>query len=275
MNVGEAIRDATARLAATSDTARLDAELLMAHTLGVPRSHMLLNAMREPTPQLFGRLVERRSRSEPIAYILGKQEFYGRDFAVEPGVLIPRGDSETLIAAAREFAPGARRVLDLGTGSGALLITAVLELDDATGIGIDASTTAIRVANANAQNLGLTEATARFLLRDWNEPGWTDRLGRFDLVLCNPPYVEADAALDPDVREFEPAKALFSGPEGLDDYRRLLPELGKLLSDGAVAIFEIGARQTDAVSEIARNCGFVVERRHDLANRPRALIFRT
>ncbi len=275
MNVGEAIRSAAARLASTSDTARLDAELLMAHALGVPRSRMLLQAMRDRAPQSFEGLVARRSRHEPVAYILGKQEFYGRDFAVEPGVLIPRGDSEALIAAALEFAPEARRVLDLGTGSGALLITAVLELEEATGIGIDASPTAIRVADANAQALGLTGASARFLLRDWNEPGWTDELGRFDLVLSNPPYVEADAALDPDVRDYEPAEALFSGPVGLDDYRAIIPELGKLLDTNGVAIVEIGASQARAVSDIAEGCGFVVEKRHDLANRPRALVFRT
>lgn len=275
MTVAEAIRAAAERLSASSDTARLDAELLMAHALGVSRSQMLLHAMRDPVPVSFDQLIDRRARCEPVAYILGKQEFYGREFAVEPGVLIPRGDSETLIEAALGRAPGARRVLDLGTGSGALLISAVLELGSATGIGIDASPTAIRVAAANAQALGLTGARARFIERDWTRPGWTDDLGRFDLVLCNPPYVEADANLDPDVRDYEPAEALFSGPKGLDDYRAIIPELGKLLERNAVAIFEIGATQAGAVKEIAEAFGFVVETRHDLANRPRALVFRT
>ncbi|MFL0355422.1 peptide chain release factor N(5)-glutamine methyltransferase [Erythrobacter sp. GH1-10] len=274
MTVAEAIRAAAERLSATSDTARLDAELLMAHALGVSRSDMLVRAMRDPVPETFDTLVVRRQRHEPIAYITGRQEFYGRDFAVGPGILIPRGDSETLIEAAIEIAPHARSVLDLGTGSGALLITALLELDDASGVGIDVSETAVRVSGSNARALGLGEDRVRFLQRDWSEPGWADDLGRFDLILCNPPYVEDDAPLDPDVREFEPAGALFSGPEGLDDYRVLIPQLRKLMTENPVAIIEIGATQAESVSEIAEMAGFAVEMRHDLANRPRAVIFR-
>ena len=275
MNVAEAIRAATQRLCATSDTARLDAELLMAHALRVSRSEMLLHAMRDPTPEAFEGLVERRAAREPVAYITGVQEFYGRDFAVKPGILIPRGDSETLIDAALELCPQARRVLDLGTGSGALLVTALLEMEGAYGIGIDASPIAVRVAEVNAQRLGLTGGRARFHHRNWRKEGWTDDLGEFDLILCNPPYVEADADLDADVREFEPATALFAGAEGLDDYRALIPQLGKLMNRDGVAIFEIGASQAESVTEIAKSHGFAVEMRQDLANRPRALVFRT
>ena len=271
VSVDEAIRAAAARLSATSDTARLDAELLLAHALGVSRSDMLLRAMRDHAPEAFGALVERRSRHEPVAYIIGVQEFYGREFAVEPGVLIPRGDSETLIEAALEAAPGARRVLDLGTGSGALLLTALLELPGAQGIGIDASPTAVRASGRNARSLGLG-VRAMILLRDWREAGWASELGTFDLILCNPPYVEQDAALDPSVRDHEPASALFSGPEGLDDYRVLIPQLRALMGDNAVAVLEIGASQADSVSQIAETCGFSVEMSLDLAKRPRALI---
>ena len=102
--------------------------------------------------------------------------------------------------------------------------------------------------------------------------GWSDDLGQFDLIMCNPPYVEADASLDPDVRDYEPASALFAGPEGLDDYRVIIPQLGKLLSSGGVAVLEMGATQEEAVSAIARDSGFSVAMKRDLAGRPRALI---
>ena len=270
--VADALREATAKLAATSDTARLDAELLMAHALGMTRSDMLVRAMLEPSPEAFDALIERRSRREPVAYIIGHQEFYGRHFAVCPGILIPRGDSETIIEAAIEKWSDASRVLDLGTGSGALLITALIELRDASGIGVDASREAVEIAERNAQTNRLIGSRARFMQRDWRNDGWTDDLGAFDLILCNPPYVEDDAELDPDVRDYEPASALFAGPDGLDDYRILIPQLGKLLAPGGIALFEIGAAQAPAVTEIAQNHGFVVEMRRDLAKRPRVLI---
>ena len=272
--VADAIREATLRLSATSDTARLDAELLMAHALQVSRSDMLLKAMSDAVPDGFEPLVTRREAHEPVAYITGTQEFYSRPFAVTPDTLIPRGDSEVLIDAALECAPEADRVLDLGTGSGALLITAVLELGATTGIGTDASGRALDVAARNAQALGLIGAQARFLLRDWTRPGWSDGLGDFDLVLCNPPYVETGAELAPQVRDHEPASARFAGEEGLDDYRVLLPQLRKLLAREGCAIFEIGHRQAQAVSEIARNHGFATEIREDLAKRPRVAVLR-
>ncbi|TRD11550.1 peptide chain release factor N(5)-glutamine methyltransferase [Erythrobacter insulae] len=274
MSVADAIRAATAKLTLTSDTARLDAELLMAHALGLTRSDMLIRAMQGEIPSAFNGLIERRATREPVAHIIGEAEFYGRSFRISQDVLIPRGDSETLIEAAREYAGNARRVLDLGTGSGALLITAMLELGIGNGVGVDASGAALAMAKGNASALGLDDDRAEFHLRDWREAGWAKGLGRFDLILCNPPYVEIDAELEPDVRDFEPADALFSGPEGLDDYRILLPQLGNLMSKNAVAVFEIGAAQQQSVSDIASACGFTVEARNDLAARPRALIIR-
>ena len=269
-SVGEAIRTAAGRLAATSETARLDAELLMAHALGTERSAMLLRAMRDPVPQGFEALVERRAAHEPVAHILGHQEFFGRSFKVTPDTLIPRGDSEVLVEAALERKREAARVLDLGTGTGALLLSVLAETQ-ARGVGTDRSPAALAVAHDNADLLGV-EDRARFHLLDWTRDGWADDLGQFDLVLCNPPYVEEEAVLDPDVRAHEPHGALFAGPEGLDDYRIILPQLRSLMSEGAVAILEIGHEQSPAVSEIARGEGFAVELRHDLAGRPRALI---
>ncbi|MBD2843447.1 peptide chain release factor N(5)-glutamine methyltransferase [Erythrobacter rubeus] len=275
MTIAEAIRAAAETLSKTSDTARLDAELLMAHAKGINRSDLLLRAMQNEAPAGFEALIKRRASHEPVAYITGTQEFYGRSFAVGPGVLIPRGDSETLIDAALETVPNAKRVLDLGTGSGALLITVLLEFEGASGIGIDASEVAVQTARENAQSLGLIGAQARILKRDWRRDGWHRDLGEFDLILCNPPYVEDDAELERDVREFEPGRALFAGPEGLDDYRLLIPQIANHLNEDGAAIFEIGATQAETVTKIAETAGFSVEMRRDLANRPRALVFRT
>ncbi|MEZ5681322.1 MAG: peptide chain release factor N(5)-glutamine methyltransferase [Erythrobacter sp.] len=276
MTVAEAIRSAAEQLSSTSDTARLDAELLMAHALGVPRSDMLLSQMnRDALPHLatFEHLVGRRARHEPLAYLTGTQEFYGLDFAVTSDTLIPRSDSETTLMAALDAKPEARRVLDLGTGSGALLLAFLHERGEASGMGIDLSSGALGVAASNCERLGLT-GRVQFLRASWLEEGWADQLGLFDLVLCNPPYVEEDAPLDPDVRDYEPAGALFAGPEGLDDYRVIIPQLGKLLLPGGVAVLEIGSTQGDSVAAIAHDSGFETELRHDLGGRPRALILR-
>ncbi|WAT17365.1 peptide chain release factor N(5)-glutamine methyltransferase [Aurantiacibacter sp. MUD11] len=273
MTVSDAIREAATRLMSTSDTARLDAELLMAHALGVSRSELLLRHMQEPEPDGFAPLVERRLAREPVAYLLGEQQFYGLDFTVSPAVLIPRADSETVVQAALDAAPDARRVLDLGTGSGALLLTVLAHLPEAEGVGIDASPAALEVAMTNADRLGLLER-ARLLERSWLVEGWADDLGRFDLLLANPPYVEDDAALDPDVRDFEPASALFAGPEGLDDYRAIIPQLLQLLTESGVAVLEIGALQAGSVAEIAEEHGFAACAHKDLGGRDRALVLR-
>ena len=271
MILGEAIRAAADRLAETSDTARLDAELLMAHALGVPRSDMLLRHTQDEVPMAFRELVDRRARHEPVAYITGWTEFYGRRFEVAPGVLIPRGDSETIIDAALEACPDPRRVLDMGTGSGALLVTVLAERPAAGGVGIDASPIAIEIAGSNAAALDLAADWA-FHLRDWHETGWADDLGTFDLILCNPPYIEEEASLDSDVRDYEPASALFAGTDGLDDYRAIIPQLGKLLSPGGVAVLEIGHLQAPQVSQIARESGFAVAVKKDLGGRDRGLV---
>jgi release factor glutamine methyltransferase len=271
--VAEALREAAARLAATSDTARLDVELLMAHALGVSRSDLLLGHMQDAVPGSFAGLAERRAAHEPVAYILGRKEFYGRDFLVAPGVLIPRMDSETTVMAALDAVPAPARVLDCGVGSGALLLTVLAERRQAEGVGVDRSTQALMIASANATQLGL-ERRARLERRDWSEPGWTDGLGRFDLVLANPPYVEDDAPIAPDVRQWEPEGALFAGPEGLDDYRVLIPQLPGLLAPDGAAVLEIGAAQDRQVAEIAAACGFAGELHRDLAGRPRALVLR-
>lgn len=271
--VAQAIREAAARLAETSDTARLDAELLMAEALGVSRSDMLLRHTGDGVPPSFAPLVQRRADHEPIAYILGHQDFYGRSFIVTPDVLIPRGDSESVVDAALEFLADRGRILDLGTGSGALLLTLLAQRPAAEGIGIDKSLGALAVAAANAARLGVQER-AHLLHLDWRESDWSAGLGHFDLIIANPPYVEAGADISPSVRSFEPGSALFAGPDGLDDYRILIPQLYGLLEKNGTAIIEIGFTQAESVSALARRQGFAVTLRRDLADRPRALILR-
>ena len=271
--VGAALRQAAARLAATSDTARLDAELLMADALGMSRSRMLLHAMAMPVPPVFGTLVQRRLGHEPVAYIIGAQEFYGRSFVVSPDVLIPRSDSESVVEAALAVMPANAAILDCGTGSGALLLTLLCERADSIGTGVDISAAALRIAGRNRTRLGLEER-ARLEQRSWAEPGWAADLGRFDLVIANPPYVEDDAELMPDVALHEPAAALFAGPQGLDDYALLVPQLAGLLTPGGVGVLEIGATQAAAVTALARAAGFDAATHRDLGGRPRAIVLR-
>ena len=267
--VSIALREAAQRLAGVSDTPRLDAELLMAHALGVERQALLLDPARYAVPGDFDALVARRVAHEPVAYILGYRDFWTIRLKVGPGVLVPRPDSETLIeAAVAHFgAAGPRQILDLGTGPGTLLFAAMSEWPDARGLGIDASETALGYARANAAALGLAD---RAELRQGN---WAGQVAsRFDLILCNPPYIAESEALMPDVAGHEPGCALFAGADGLDDYRRIIPDLPRILAPGGVAILEIGHTQHMLVGELAKAAGFTVRCRQDLGGRDRALL---
>jgi len=263
------IRGAMARLAPVSDTPRLDAELLAAHALGLSREEMILRLPRLDVPADGEALLARRLAHEPIAYIVGHRDFWTLSLRVTPDVLVPRPDSETLIEAAIahfEGGAGPARVLDLGTGSGALLLAALDVWRGATGTGIDISPGAIEVAWDNAERCHMS-ARADFRIGDWGA-GLAER---FDLILCNPPYIREDAMLPRDVREHEPTGALFGGEDGLAAYRALAAQVGLLLAPGGAALFEIGFDQGETAGALFRVAGFDVDVVHDLGGRTRAL----
>lgn len=268
VQAGDALRAAAARLSGTSDTARLDAELLLAHALGLSREELILKLRDLEAGPDFDALVDRRLAGEPIAHITGSRDFWTLTLRVTPDVLIPRPDTETLLEAAVDHFAGhmPARILDLGTGSGALLLAALDEWRGATGVGIDLSPAALDVARDNARRLGLADR-ADFRLGDWAR----DVAERFDLILANPPYIASGALLSAQVRDHEPHMALFAGADGLDDYRRIAPQLPALLAPRGLAAIEIGFDQGDSAAALFRAQGLHVAVRRDLGGRARCL----
>jgi release factor glutamine methyltransferase len=268
--IARALAEAARQLSETSDTARLDAELLMADALNIERDRLILDPPGRVPPDRFWEMVERRKAGEPLAYITGRRAFWNIELHVGPGVLIPRPDSEVLIAAALEHfegSPGPRRILDLGTGPGTLLLAALDLWPEASGIGVDSSRQALSYAQANARRLGVGPR-AHFVLGNWAE-GIDER---FDLLLCNPPYVARNEPLGPGVAEHEPAEALFAGSQGLDSIRALAPQLSRLLAAGGLAAIEVGASQGQAALELLVRDGLGGRLVPDLGGRDRAVL---
>ena len=268
--ISRALADATRQLQKKSDTARLDAELLMAEALNIDRDRLILSPPDRKIPDRFWKMVERRGEGEPIAYITGRRAFWNIELHVGPGVLVPRPDSEVLIASAIEHfegSEGPKRILDLGTGPGTLLLAALDIWPKATGLGIDVSRQAMAYASANARRLGFEQRAK------WSQGNWAKGLlEKFDLILCNPPYIAEGAELGPGVAEYEPDEALFAGREGLDAYRELAPQLPRLLEPGGLAAIEIGPEQAEPVIRLLARDGLHSKVANDLAGRPRCLL---
>lgn len=268
--ISRALDEATQQLSRSSDTARLDSELLMAEALHIDRDKLILSPPNGKVPDRFWKMVERRKAGEPIAYITGRRAFWNIELHVGPGVLVPRPDSEVLIASAIEHfegTSGPQRILDLGTGPGTLLLAALDIWPHATGVGVDVSRRAMSYAAANARRLGF-EARVKLELGYWAN----GIVETFDLILCNPPYVREGDEVGPGVREYEPDEALFAGKEGLDAYRALAPQLPRLLSKGGLAAVEIGPDQADAVAALLARDGLCATVGQDLGGRDRVLL---
>jgi release factor glutamine methyltransferase len=256
--------------------ATLDAEVLARHVLGWDRPRFIARRGEAPPPGfdlLYDRLVLRRSRREPVAYIVGHREFFGREFAVSPAVLVPRPETEVLVEAALERIANVEspRIVDVGTGSGCIAITLALEAPHARVRATDTSAAALDVAQRNARRLGADDQIA-FVRESLLDP---DSGGPFDLIVSNPPYiatVDRDA-LPPEVRLFEPGEALFGGADGLAVVRPLVAAAERVLRPGGWLAIEIGAGQANAVSALVETPAWRrLELRQDLQGIPRVAL---
>jgi len=270
-----------ARLRKTGiEEASLDARLLISHIIPVTEIDFAINAdqtVSNEQQNLIDVLVQKREKRIPMSQIFGEKEFWSLSFKVTRDTLTPRPDSETLIEVAlNEFEDknATLSILDLGTGSGCLLLTLLSELKNAIGLGIDVSTSAIKVANENAKNLSLNKR-ATFLKSNWFEK--LSKTKKFDLIIANPPYIGLNEKpeLAPEVCEHEPHSALFAGEEGLDDYRIIAADIAGYMSEKSIIILEIGYRQSSAVKDIFAQKGFKnINLFQDLGGRDRCLLIR-
>lgn len=261
------------------ESAESEARLLLSHALGMDDAAILAESKAEAPEDVQRRLegfLARRLTGEPIARIVGRKEFWSRSFRLGPDTLVPRPETETVVEAALAAFPdrnAALRVLDLGTGAGILLAAILAERTRSFGLGIDRSEGALAVARANLEALGL--GTRAFLAcGDWGAALG----GKFDLIVCNPPYIAAHefAELSSEVRAHDPRLALDGGADGLDAYRTIISDLARVLHAHGVAVLELGRGQEYAVANLARDAGLSAAgpARPDLAGIPRALTLR-
>ena len=271
------LQQATRRLSeAGVETPRREARLLLAHALGTDLGGLLLRDWIENGALArFDALLERRAKREPLSYLTGRAGFWSMTLDVSPATLIPRADTETLVEALLELRPDRADVgtiLDLGTGTGCLLLAALQEYPRAWGLGVDLSPGAARLASGNARHVGLS-GRCDIICGDWAQAV----TGRFDVVFSNPPYIpHADmSGLMPDVRDHEPHRALDGGDDGLACYRILMQSLPRLLQPRGLGIVELGIGQDRSVPALARDAGMdVMAIRHDLGGVARALVVR-
>lgn len=264
--------------AAGLDTPVLDARLIVQHALGIGWDTLYLKEdqpLTEDERRWLESELARRIAHEPVSRIVGRRHFWTLDLAVSPDTLDPRADTESLIETVVAAIPERSqplKILDLGTGTGAILLALLAEYPNAAGLGVDLSEGALAIARINAESHGLDQRTSFAAGR------WTDGLaGPFDVIVSNPPYIESGdlAGLAPEVREHDPVLALDGGADGLDAYRAIIPAVPALLSPGGFAVLEIGAGQADAVTRIARENGLApIGRRVDLGGVERALSFK-
>lgn len=270
--IAQAVRVGAARLDGIAESPGLESRLLLAHALGLTRNDLIRDAIRPVDTAAFEALLARRTAREPLALIVGRREFWSMDFQVSAATLVPRPDSETLIEAALSaFAsrPAPARILDLGTGTGCLVLALLQEFPSAFGIGIDLRPDAAALAKSNAVQNGLAGRVA-FFVDDWAR----SLSGRFDLIICNPPYIPSQdiAALMPEVAWHEPKLALDGGVDGFDAYRAIIPSLPRHLEQDGVAILELGVRQSTQAAGMAQEADFDVSLCLDLAQVPRAMV---
>ena len=244
------------------DTPRLDAEVLLSHVLGVKRIYLYVNFEKPLVADelsLYREFVKRRANHEPVAYIIGEREFMGLKFTVSSAVLVPQPDTETLVGATMDRLSGGEdeRVLDIGTGSGAIILSLLHYMPELTGVAVDISPEALKVAQANATELGL-ESRVSFVEGDLTSPfgGVTNDDEKFNAIVSNPPYIKKDEikTLAPEVQA-EPHIALDGGADGLDFYRRLVANTAQLIRDGGFLAVEVGADEANDVVRLAMENG--------------------
>lgn len=261
------------------ESASLDARILLEYVLGVNREQLLFSLELPITTEQYDRfatLVAKRAKRQPVSKIIGRREFWGVNFVVNENTLDPRPDSETLIEYVLERIENrdtALRILDLGTGTGCLLLSLLSELPVATGVGIDASPDALLVAKENAVALGFTERTD-FIVGDW----CSSLEGKFDIIISNPPYIPTKtiSTLEPEVTEFDPLLALDGGVDGLDCYRKIMQQLPAALAKDGFAAFEIGIGQQNDLGKIANENGLeIAGSKNDLSGIARCLIIQS